>query len=232
MRTYRRSAGPFSEQPFFKKAEVDQICEDELRKTGLMPDSPKPIRVERFIEKRFGVTPQYDHLSAGILGYTVFVENGVRSIHVARQLEEDQSPSSRRRASTTLAHEAGHCLLHAHLFAFRESKLQLFQGDDDLQQDKILCRGPMDASATGHGGRWWEYQANLVIGGLLLPRPLVHAAIQPFLTVAGLLETNVLSDDRREEAWHALADIFDVNPVVVRYRLEDLCQSSTRGPFL
>jgi hypothetical protein len=52
MRTYRATSGPFAERPFFSLEEVDRTCADELRKLGLLPREPEPIRIERFIEKR------------------------------------------------------------------------------------------------------------------------------------------------------------------------------------
>src|SRR6185503_3785773 len=108
MRNYRSSTGPFQERPFFKSEEIESLCQAELKQFGLLPEHPAPIRIERFVEKRFGITPLYEELPSGVLGFTRFNENGVEAIVVSRSLAEEDTKSSERRISTTLAHEAGH----------------------------------------------------------------------------------------------------------------------------
>ena len=60
--------------------------------------------------------------------------------------------------------------------------------------------------SRSYDGRWWEFQANRAMGGLLCPRALVHEAIKPFLVPSGMLGVEVLDENRREEAVRALAD--------------------------
>jgi len=227
MRTYRAQRGPFSKQPFFKLNEVEQICTDELRRMSLYPEQPEPIRIDRFIEKKFGVYPAYEDLRPGILGYTEFGPKGVESIIVSRSLVEEGTRPAERRISTTLAHEAGHGLLHAHLFVLAEEMARaasLFGADADVEGPKILCR---DEAVAGHqrrsekryDGRWWEYQANQAMGALLLPRGLVLVALDGFLSEQGLLRTKVFDETRRAEAASLLSQLFDVNPVVANIRL-------------
>lgn len=55
------------------------------------PSTPGPIRIDRFIEKRFNVVHSYEDLGEGILGLTKFGPSGVKAIMVARSLEEDGS---------------------------------------------------------------------------------------------------------------------------------------------
>ena len=64
-------------------------------------------------------------------------------------------------------------------------------------------------------GRWWEFQANQAIGSLLLPRPLVNA----FLDQSG---TPIPTPAERGSLAKKAAAIFDVNPIVVRIRLDSL----------
>jgi hypothetical protein len=71
---------PFSERPHFEPSEIDRICADELRKEGLYPNSPEAIRIDRFVEKRFSVVPQYEDLPEGVLGFTKFTKKGVEAI--------------------------------------------------------------------------------------------------------------------------------------------------------
>src|ERR1039457_5434345 len=129
MKTFRTTSGPFPEKPYYTPAEIDRTCEDELRKVGCLPDAPGPVRIDRFIEKRFKVVPQYEDLPDGVLGYTKFGKNGVEAIVVSAALDAEKGLVAARRVRTTLAHEAGHGLLHAYLFALDEKPLYLFDAD-------------------------------------------------------------------------------------------------------
>lgn len=226
MRTFRAKAGPFAEQPFYKTAEIESICTEELQKLKLYPSDPAPIRIDRFIEKRFGVQPTYEDLPKGLLGFTKFGAKGVVEIVVAKALDEEGTVPAERRLRSTLAHEGGHGLLHAHLFAFGTRPDSLF--GDGLASDspKILCRdggvsepGP---AAKKPPYRWWEFQANQAMGALLLPKALVEKAIAPMLVAQGLLGLQTLPDDRRERTIRLVAETFNVNPIVARIRLDAL----------
>jgi len=65
MRTYRTNAGPVRERPYYKLREIEDICTEALRQVDLYPSTPEPVRIERFIEKRFGVHPEYGELPDG-----------------------------------------------------------------------------------------------------------------------------------------------------------------------
>jgi hypothetical protein len=231
MRTYTSKSGPFTERPYYSSEEIEKMCLDELRKVGLYPSSPSPIRIDRFIEKRFKINPSYEDLPIGILGYTKFGQKGVEEIAVSRELEEENTKNSERRIKTTLAHESGHGLLHTHLFVLGQQPRSLFGDSLDESGLKILCRndaieGSRAGKSSRYDGRWWEHQANLVMGSLLLPRSLVMAAMEPFLVKVGLLEVKNLDQTRREEAIISLAEVFDVNPVVVRIRIDQIFPAS------
>src|SRR6266536_1650961 len=105
MRNFRSKTGPFKDRPFYTKDEIEQTCLDELRAVGLLPIDPTPIRIERFIEKKFGFSHRYEVLPADILGFSLFGSKGVEAIIIAQALEEELTASSRRRINTTLAHE-------------------------------------------------------------------------------------------------------------------------------
>ncbi len=230
MRTFRSRAGPFAEQPYYEKDEIERICSSELEAVGLLPGAPEPVRIDRFVEKRFGVTPGFEDLSVGVLGWTRFGPKGVEAIVVARALGEEQTRVAERRISTTLAHEAGHGLLHAHLFVLGAETRSLFGEDRDVDPQRILCRGE---SAPGGGrrysGRWWEFQANQAMGALLLPKRLVEKALERALVRRGSLGQLDLPADRREDAAHELAEAFEVNPVVARIRLGALYPAEALG---
>ena len=217
----RTDRGPFATRPFYKPTEIDRICGDALQVAGLMPDSPEAVRIDRFVEKHFKVSPRYEPLPEGVLGYTSFGPSGVTGIVITTTLDEEGGSVSERRIRTTLAHEAGHGLLHMHLFALGEKPPRLFEDGDD--RPEILCR---DVHGSPHEsryrGRWWECRGERAFGWLRMPRGLVSKAAAPVCEERGGLGLPNLKDDQRERAARELAEIFDVNPVVVRIRLDDL----------
>lgn len=220
MKTFKAKAGPFAERPFYTDDDIEAICSDELFKLGLLPDQPQPIRVDRFVEKRF-VTPSYDDLGEGILGLTKFSTNGVAEVIVSIRLDAEGSKVSERRIRTTLAHEAGHGLLHTHLFALDSDRKPLFGDFTDPKKPKVLCRDEKSSGAQ-YGGEWWEFQANKAMGCLLMPKRLVDLAVEPYLTAQGGLGLKTLDRIGKQKAVRELAEVFDVNPVVVRIRIEQL----------
>jgi hypothetical protein len=222
MRNIRSGSGPFIERPHFQLREIEEICTSELQKAELYPSAPQAIRIDRFIEKRFGITPRYETLPEGVLGFTRFGKNGVEDIVVASVLDEGGTKVSERRLRSTLAHEGGHGLLHEYLFLLGEKPKSLF--DDHDHTPRILCRDVVDGTRIkqGYNGHWWEFQANRAIGGLLMPRLLVEQAIEEFCGETGSLGHRTLSADKREVAIQALSTTFDVNPVVARIRLEEV----------
>lgn len=231
MRIYRAKSGPFTEQPYYTPKEVEQICTEELQSVRLFPYHPEPIRIERFIEKRFKITPTYEELPEGFLGFTEFGQKGVKGIGVSKLLTDEGSKVSERRVNSTLAHEAGHGLLHAHLFVIGQQPHLLFGGAIDSNKPKILCRndtiqGLQSYRKVGYNGCWWEYQANLAIGSLLLPKSLFMVSMEPFLIEEGIMGSCRLDRTRQEEAVKTLAQIFDVNPIVVKIRIEALFPNS------
>jgi len=225
MKRLRSSGEDFSARPYYKDEEIESICLGELRSLDLLPASPAPVRIDRFIEKRFNVAPEYDDLGEGILGLTVFGNKGVEAVIVARGLDAEGTKVSERRIRSTLAHEAGHGLLHAHLFVLQQKTQPLFGDFTDPSKPKILCRDVFisdSKSKSGYDGRWWEFQANCVMGSLLLPRPLVEQALKIYLVVRGSLGHKVLDSSRRTHAARCLSDVFDINPIVARLRLDRL----------
>jgi hypothetical protein len=222
MKTGGSKLGQFAERPYFSLVEIENLCASELRAHGLYPSKLAPVRIDRFIEKRFGVTPTYEQLPDGVLGFTEFGPRGVKAVVVSSDLEDAVGTPNERRLRTTLAHEAGHGLMHAHLFIFGEKPTSLF--GDAGTEPKILCRD-VDGegkAARGYGGRWWEFQANKAIGGLLMPRDLVRRAIEGFVELVGSLGQGGVPETKKDAAARHLANVFNVNPAVARIRLADV----------
>lgn len=228
MKTFAQQRGPFAQRPYYTAEEIERTCTIELAKVGLLAKEPSPTRIERFFEKRFGVSPTYDEVPDGVLGFSVFGRNGLERVVIARALVEDGTKSSQRRANTTLAHEAGHALFQAHLFVLGAPQAGLFGGQ--VTGPTILCRCESVQGTAEHkyDGKWWEYQANLAIGPLLMPRALVHKALADVLLPAGPLGMATLADERREQAAALLAETFEVNAAAARIRVKELYPADSR----
>lgn len=223
MKNFRSKGGPIPIRTYYPLHEIEEICISELQKLELLPLEPEPIRIDRFIEKRFNTSPQYEQLPDGLLGFTKFGSKGVESIFISQSLDEEGSQVSERRLRTTLAHEAGHGLLHAYLFALGKQMRSIF-GEEHDNTPRVLCRNIYGAEKASreYNGQWWEYQANMMMGSLLLPKALIYKAITPYLKTQGLLGGMVLDSAKKELAVKSLANIFNVNPMVVKIRLDQL----------
>jgi hypothetical protein len=211
--------GQFAQRPHFEAGEIDKMCALELHKLGLFPSSPGEVRIERFLERRFGISVEYDDLPPAVLGYTRFGVDRVEAIVISRQLGDEDSSVAERRIRTTMAHEAGHGLMHLHFINLSGASCPLF-GEQPTDR-RVLCRDEQSSGASGtYSGQWWEYQANQAIGGLLMPRSLVKKLVDPYLMDGGkLIAKPVLDPSQRTVAISAVADTFNVNPAAARLRL-------------
>jgi hypothetical protein len=211
-------SGPFPFQLYFEDlGEIDEICSEALERQSLLPSNPAPIRIERFVEKEFKTTLRYEDLGPDNLGCTIFNSLGtVEAILVSRSLEEQNTTPARRRVRSTVAHEAGHGLLHGSLF--------IDSPDLGENQRRILCRSEdiLGESQRSYRGRWWEFQANQAIGSLLLPRLLMDTFLDQSGIKLGFSENRILSPVQRESLAKKAAMTFDVNPIVARIRLDSL----------
>lgn len=227
MRAVRAKSDSDQTRPFYEAHDIERMCIEELKNLDLLPTEPSPIRIERFIERRFGISPSYENLSRGLLGFTMFGPYGPTSITISRDLDEDRSLSSQRRVRTTLAHETGHGLLHSHLFDNPSLRMQEVFGHEHANPKSVPCRGVVDGDSSEAGrysGEWWEVQANMAMGSLLLPENLFRRAANPFLEEAGLLGNGRprIAEGEEIEFVRTASELFDVNPIVVRYRIKQI----------
>jgi hypothetical protein len=228
MRNYRSKTGPFRERPYFTDAEIESICTEALTSVNLYPSTPEPIRIERFIERRFNVTPKYEPLEEGLMGLTVFGSGGVKDVVVSSKIDEENSIVAERLIRSTLAHEGGHGLFHAHLFALASSK-PLFGDHSDPQKPKVLCRN----EGKSYNGQWWEFQANKAIGALLMPKKLVEMGVEEFMVISGMMGFKQFDHSKNAQAIHLLTETFGVNAPVARIRLQELFPvQAVRQPML
>lgn len=218
----RRSTGggPYSHVIYLRREEVDKMCEDALREAKLLPDTPAPINIEGFIENHLGSRLDFGtDLGTDVLGFTFFSAKGKPEVIGISPAMDEGTKVSERRIRATLAHEAGHALIHPILFMEDGGGSELFTSNVDLAQRRILCRRSDINPGGKYDGRWWEFQANCAIGGFLLPRPLVAKSVAHLTKTAGLLGGQILDDQARAEAESLVAETFEVNRVVARIRL-------------
>ena len=237
MKTTKTPNGPFPERPYYERSEIESTAIDALSSVDLLPRSPEPVRVERFIEKKFRIVPEYEDLPGGLLGFTEFGRSSAERVVVSRSLSEAGSRAAERMVNSTLAHESGHILFHGYLFALKhlEGSRRMFGEDMEVSDRAVLCReetvsgSPSQPNGSRYDGRWWEFQANLVIGALLLPRPLVEMALDGILSSPSVLGMRNLLPERLEEAAQLLAEVFDVNPIVARIRIQEIFPNANQG---
>lgn len=223
MKTFRTGTG--AQRPYYTERDVENMCEDALRSAGYYPDGPQPIKIDRFVEKHFNVSPIFEDMPTGVLGFSRFGDNGMVSMHVSQALVEEDTRAAERRVNSTIAHEAGHGLMHTHLFVLAGTETTLFGHGSEVEAQRVLCRDHKTTPKKVYDGRWWELQANMAIGPLLMPRQILHVALQPFLVTRGTLGAQELDPARREDAVRYVAETFDVNPAAARVRIDKLYKS-------
>jgi len=116
--------------------------------------------------------------------------------------------------------------MHTHLFVLATPSQNLFGDFSEPSKPKVLCReDSVGEVRQSYSGEWWEFQANRAIGSLLLPAPLMRAALVGFMneSAAGFRSFDHLQIDR---AARELADVFDVNPAVARLRIIQMFPNS------
>lgn len=228
MKQQRANSGPFLRRIYYEQRDVESLCSTALADAGLLPEAPRPVRIDRFVEKHFRVEVRATEMKPGPMGAIRFDEAGkVLGVFVSREIEGDTSAAGRRRFRSTVGHEAGHGLLHTRLFAEKlltESSQYDFEagagGEARVRRDGFLCRPEEGANRPARRYEWWEFKANMAMSCLLLPWKLIAAAAEPF-RVRYADAAPSARDQMAESATAELAETFDVNPVMIRYRLKD-----------
>lgn len=189
-----------------------------------------------------------------ILGMTVFndctlpvydAENGtVKMIPVREKtvlmdnslLEEDQEPRGR----FTLGHEAGHFLLHRHLYLENKNQTTLFEVEPP--EPVVKCRsGDIEngnrKGALSTDNDWMEWQADYMSSALLMPKPVFQIAVQKILMWAGISEGYVIKgisdelDQFIETLPSELSPIFNVSVLAAKIRCDKLGVVRERAPM-
>ncbi|MDR7409713.1 MAG: ImmA/IrrE family metallo-endopeptidase [Armatimonadota bacterium] len=229
MRRYRHRDG--SLRVWFGPEEIDQMAEEALHRAGLLPRLEAPVvDVERFLEGYLGADlDQYAPLPHDVLGATEFRPGVPPLVQVNAALtraaldDPHPPPGSRGRWRATLAHEAGHVLLHRALVEPDPSQTSLFDPPDRLF--RCLQR----EVAFGGGSDWREVQANRFMAALLMPKSVFVAAVVRAKRQEGLLLTDPVGTGSVERVARTLARWFDVSRQAARIRLLELGLVETPG---
>ena len=230
----QQSVCPFSREVFIPEPRIERICLDALRSVGLLPSEPSPIRIDRFVEKFFSVEVGYDDLSKsygqGVMGVCKFRRDGTVSQVLVDQGIESRNPElAELLLRSTMAHEAGHGLLHGGLFAekFRADDEILAAGiiparvsNEGIIQDGFACRG---LERTPSRYDWWEVQANKAMASLLLPKALVMECLRTAMTIPAPTLKEVASVVARQ---------FNVSISMATYRIESEFKTRQAQPEL
>lgn len=234
MKTYRHRSG--EQRLWFQDDEIEDLAEDELRNGGLYPTLDNLVTdLERFVQRHLGADfDQFAALSPDVLGQTEFVLGKPPVIRINADLtgsvfEDDEPlPWTKGRWRATLAHEAGHVLLHRTLFEVNAGQGELFSaGGQTSSLMRCLKRDVGYRSVTGD---WREVQANKAMAALMMPRALftqvalAHPGLQAVATnaAAGPATCMIVGD---------LARSFEVSKQAAAIRLGTLKIISTGSAF-
>jgi IrrE N-terminal-like domain len=209
VRERRDPEGRMPYRLYYEAAEIDEIMEGELRRSGITRIGDGAVHVDAFIENHLHITPEFVTLPGGVQGATDFSPDGSVKMRISAALAERadrQEPGAENLMRTTLAHEAAHVMLHRTLF-LRQSEA-LFGSKSSRQE---LCRD-IDPNGRGYTGEWWEWQANRGMGALLLPRSEVIGIAGPW-TAAALRDGTLVQ---------IIARRYQVSTRAVCFRLEQI----------
>lgn len=232
MRDRPDSKSPFGKRRFIEDHEFESLAEDQIQRAGSGVFEPgRGIDIDRILERVHGVVPDYSELPAGVLGRALFSSSGAIKIEINLQLDQQARTDEvqRRRLRSTAAHECGHVVCHRSLLTRDQLTGSLFaevKEEKALVADRaeILCRGSEIEEAfslrRAYDGQWWEYQANRFMATVLLPRSLMQQALQDF--ARGFGRSATLRPEDSSLFAGAMAERFDVNPIMVKYRIQEL----------
>lgn len=236
MRAGKSTTGPFCRRLYLPENDIERITREALESVDLLPETPGPIRIERLIYLLFGFEEDYEELPAHVMGCAKFTRRGLCRIAVNRDLAEKDDAISRLRVRSTLAHEVGHGIFHTNLFIEkleRDATTRMLEEDagifDSVSGEGFMCRAEAGMAEVPKF-EWWEYQANLAMAAILLPKHLVieaaRAHLPEVLSVSGSFESKVAAAESE------LASLFNVSRRMVSIRLGKWWIEQSRQPSL
>ena len=232
MREYHTSTG--ERRVWYDPAEIEAIMVDELSRAQLLPNSDQDdlsVDVEKFVEVYLGLPlDQHAELDTTVLGVTEFVPGKMPKISINRDLTgsaldaEDATPGLVGRWRATVAHEACHVLLHRMLFEIEDKQHSLFGSAERAATPRRLLRClKRDVGFSRQVSDWREVQANLGMGALLMPKPILLEAVDKGRLAVGAADRLIAAGSAMHENLAAiLARRFAVSKQAARIRLDAL----------
>jgi hypothetical protein len=203
MKTYNTDYGIFYDRPYFPPNRLEEIAAQALEKAGYSDAEPGEIPIEDVLEECLGFGVDYSPLPEGVMGCAHFEPAGVVKIEIHESLSRSgDDPTLDRRRRSTIAHELGHGLLHTPLYQQR-FEFERRQADFDSsipQRAHIACRSADirevgTQTAAGNSTSWIEWQANALMGPLLVPRRALWLHLEPWIGPRDGLRALRLRDD-------------------------------------
>jgi hypothetical protein len=149
---------------------------------------------EAYLPKRFGIATGYQELAPGIHGFT----NPTRlESAVSVCLVDASDRATLRFGRSTMGHETGHCVLHAH--QFRQKKIHTFLHDGThAPEQRLFRRDEVKPYEDPEWQAWWFCKA------IFLPKSVLMAEVKDGITIRKIAET------------------VNLNPAFVEVRLRNL----------
>jgi len=174
-----KDPGPFREYKYIPDKHIERAALQALVDTRLMPTCPSKVEIEKFCDRKWGAPEDYRDLGPDYLGRATFRITGLASIEVNARLEEDKSRVGVCRLRSTTAHEIGHGVLHEAMFVdkikFDQEQMTLFAEVERQRKpadQTVIATRPNTIDSGRPPFEWWEYQANLFMAEILMPKPL------------------------------------------------------------
>ena len=174
MKKYRSATG--ERRLWFDEGEIEWMMEDELRKASLFPCPGDPIvDLESLLEIHLGVKLDiHAVLEDDVLGVTEFMGGKKPLVSINKALtsraETEEAPSGiLGRWRATMAHEAGHVILHRGLVEVPFEQGSFFAGTSKESGSSLFRCLKRDVSFRGGNYDWREVQANRAMAALLMP---------------------------------------------------------------
>ena len=174
MKEYRSSTG--ERRLWFEENEIEWMMEDELRKAGLFPSVADPVvDLESLLEIHFGVKLDlHAVLDDDVLGVTHFLSGKKPLVSINKaltsQAETGDAPGGiLGRWRATMAHEAGHVVLHRSLVEVPYEQGSFFSEITKGSTSSLLRCLKRDVSFSRGDYDWKEVQANRGMAALLMP---------------------------------------------------------------
>lgn len=231
MRRYRSPSG--EERLWFDEHEIEDMMESELRKAALMPTETSPVvKLEAFVERHLNAAlDQYADLEASVLGVTEFFDGKPPRISINKSLtgsaldEDEVAPGVLGRWRATLAHEAGHVLLHRSLFEFGTGTLFGPPASESSRRQLQRC---LERDVGQAASDWREVQANQAMAALLMPKSVFQKIARRCIDEV-FPEHSKIPAGSEERVAARLAPILQVSKQAARIRLATLNLVEPRG---